>query len=148
MIELKKISKFELPELIMAAYKGDESLLNQYHVEIFTLEQAVESTLWMIETTEENEGKNMEHYSVSCDGEPIGYVSIFPNMLYSWGLNKEYRSEDIKQDFWESICDILEGKFIVMLYPNNTRAINFCKRQGMIEVENIEQNCVTLLNTK
>ena len=33
-----------------------------------------------------------------------------------------------------------------MLYPNNKRAINFLKKQGMIEVDGVEDNCVTLLN--
>lgn len=145
-IDIEKISKFTLPELIRIAYEGDEDLLNKFHVDKFDINGAVASTLWMIEQTDEREYEEMDHYKVSLDGTPIGYVSLFPNFLYSFGININYRTKEILTEWWAKVKEIFGGKFITMLYPNNERAIEFCKKQGMVEVPDIEDNCVTLLN--
>ena len=146
MVVLNKIDKFTLPTLIRIAYEGDDDLLTKYHVDKFDINGAVASTLWMIEMTERNENKEMQHYEVLSYGEKIGYISTYPNMLYSFGINTKFRTGEVLAGWWNEIKNVLGDKFISMLYPNNTRAINFLKKQGMQEIEGIEDNCVTLLN--
>lgn len=144
MIELKQIESNELKQLVEIAYKGDNDLLDKYWGEDFSLEEAVNETMMMIRTISEEVEFN--HYSVVSDGEEIGYVSCFPNNLYSFGININYRTKDNLLEFWDRTKDVMGESFICMLYPQNERAINFLKKQGMKQVDGIEPNCVTLLN--
>lgn len=146
MIELKKISKFDLAKAIRIAYEGDTDLLEKYHVDKFSLDGAVASTLNMIYQTVEWEDLEMEYYNVMFDGDVIGYICTYPNNLYSFGINKSYRKKEVLLGWWDAVKSIFNGKFITMLYPNNTRAINFLKKRGMVEVDGVENHCVTLLN--
>lgn len=146
MVTLIKISKFELPEAIKIAYEGDTELFEKYHVEKFDINGAVASTLQMVHTTVEWEGLEMDYYKAMLGENEIGYVCCYPNNLYSFGVKKEYRKKDILLEWWSAVKSIFNGKFITMLYPNNTRAISFLKKQGMVEVEGVENDCVVLLN--
>ena len=146
MVNLLKISKFDLPEAIKIAYEGDDELLEKYHVDKYDLMGAVASTLRMIYKMVEWENMEMDYYKVMQDETPIGYICTYPNNLYSFGINKKYRSKEILKEWWSRVKEVMGEKFITMLYPNNTRAINFLKKQGMVEIEDIEDNCVTLLN--
>lgn len=141
------ISKFDvLPELIRIAYEGDSELLEKYHVDKFDLMGAVASTMYMIEKTVQYENKEMDYYQVSYNETPIGYVCTYPNTLYSFGINIAYRTKDILIEWWKNVKELFDGGFVTMLYNNNGRAINFCKRQGMEVVEGMEEEFVTLLN--
>lgn len=146
MVELKKISKFDLPKAVRIAYEGDAELFEKYHVGKFDLDGAVASTLNMIFQMVEWEDLEMDYYSVMFNGEAIGYICTYPNNLYSFGINKKYRKKEVLLDWWEAVKSIFNGKFITMLYPNNTRAIRFLKKMGMVEVDGVENNCITLLN--
>ncbi len=148
MVTLEIISKFELKKYVGIAYEGDTALLEKYHVGKFTHEQAVESTMSMIEIVDKNcemEDEIMNHYKVELDGEAIGYVCTVPKYLYSFGINKKYRSKEILIEWWQRIKEVLGQTFITKLYPNNNRAINFCKKQGMEIVEDLEPDCITLI---
>jgi len=145
MVELKNISIFELKSFVSISYSGDKELLEKYHVEEYeTEEQAVNSTMNMIRMTSEE--VDMKCYSVFEEKEAIGYLCVFDNFLYSFGIKKEKRKMPILVDFWANILDILGSSFITMLYPNNVRAINWLRKCGMVEVKEVETNCVTLLN--
>lgn len=146
MIILEKISIFELEKLVYISYEGDEDLLNCFWGESFNLEKAVNETMNAINQYQEE--TNMQHYAVLLDGKEIGYLSCFPHNLYSFGININYRTKEILNDFWEQIKDILGSSFICMLFNQNTRAIKFLKKKGMVEIEGVEQNCTTLLNIK
>jgi len=144
MIELKQIESNELKQLVEIAYKGDSDLLDKYWGEDFSLEEAINETMYMIrEVSKETE---MTHYAVLLDGEEIGYVTKIPNNLYSFGININYRTKDNLIEFWERVKEVMEDGFICMLFPQNTRAINFLKKQGMKEIDGVEQNCTVLLN--
>ncbi|MES2382406.1 MAG: hypothetical protein V4538_15270 [Bacteroidota bacterium] len=144
MIKLEKISTFGLRNLVEIAYKGDSELLDKYWGEDFNLEDAVNETMWMVgEVSKEAE---MSYYSVELDDCEIGYVCCFEHNLYSFGININYRTKDNLVEFWERIKEIMGQSFICMLFPQNERAINFLKTQGMKIVDGVEQNCVTLLN--
>jgi len=94
-----------------------------------------------------NKEVEVECYSVVLDGEEVGYVCKIPNNLYSFGININYRKKDILIEFWDRVKELMEDSFICMLYPQNTRAISFLKKQGLVEVEGVENNCTVLLNT-
>jgi len=144
MIILEKISKFELGDLVEIAYKGDDDLLDKYWGDDFNLEEAVNETMFIIGEVEKE--AEMSYYSVVCDDEEIGYVCKIPNNLYSFGININYRTKDNLIEFWDRVKEVMGEGFICMLYPQNQRAINFLKKQGMIEVEGVERNCTVLLN--
>lgn len=144
MIRVHQISKKRLKEFVEVAYKGDGELLDKYHVKKYTFEEAVNETVRMIEITAK--GLFMKYYAVCLDEIRIGYLALFSNNLYSFGINIKYRTPEILSDVWSNIKRILGNSFICMLYPNNTRAINWLKRCGMIEVPEVEESCITLLN--
>lgn len=146
MISLKKITIFELPKLVKISYEGDEDLLNKYHVDKFSLEDAVESTMGMIEET--NGAVKMQFFKVLLFNLEIGYLAIFENFLYSFGINIKFRAKNILMQYWDLIKKELGDSFITMLYPNNERAINWVKKQGMIEVDEVEEGLITLLYNK
>lgn len=144
MVELIKISNFDVAEMVRIAYIGDADLLEHYWGDDFNLEDAVNETMMMIRRVSEE--VEMQHYAVVNDGEEIGYVSCFPHNLYSFGININYRTKSILVEFWDKVKEVMGDGFICMLYPQNTRAINFLKKQGMVQVDGIEENCTVLLN--
>lgn len=144
MIELRQIESNELKHLVEIAYKGDANLLDKFWGEDFSLEEAVNETMFMV--SEVSREIEISHYVVIFDGQEIGYVSRIPNNLYSFGINIDYRTKSNLIEFWERVKEVMEDGFICMLFPQNQRAINFLKKQGMKEIEGIEQNCTVLLN--
>ena len=146
MIELVEIMIFELRGFVEAAYEGDDDLLTDYHVRPMTYEEAVEETLAMISIT--SVGISMRYFGVLMDGDKIGYLVTFENNLYSFSINIDYRCKSVLSEFWDNIVGVLGDSFVCLLYPNNTRAINWLLRNGMVEVPDMEENCVTLLKVK
>jgi len=144
MIKFEKITIFELRVLVEISYRGDIDLLDKYWGDDFNLEEAVNETMFMVKTV--NEETEVECYAVVLNDEEIGYVCKIPNNLYSFGININYRKKDVLIEFWDKVKELMEEGFICMLYPQNERAINFLKKQGMIEVSGIEENCIVLLN--
>jgi len=143
MINLIKISIFELPELIRFCYTGDEGGLDKYYknpIDVKSVDEAVDCTMGMINELE------LGHYKIMFGETVIGYSSICENCLYSFAINKWYRSNLIKDKWFEKVKELLGGKFMVVLYPENIRAIRFFERQGMELVEGVQENMVTLLN--
>ena len=148
MIELIKIELEELKSYIKVAYEKDEDLLQKYHVAIYDLEDAVDETYRMIEVTDElvlNSGEEMEHFGVELNKEKIGYLCTFQNNLYSYGINIDHRNKEILSEFWNKIKSVVGESFISCLYDNNTRAINWLKKCGMVKVEGISNDWITLL---
>lgn len=138
MISLIKIDIEELRDFIEISYKGDEDLLSKYHVAEYSLQQAVESTINMIAITSLE--AEMTYFGVVINGQRIGYLCTFKNNLYSFGINMEYRVKEILSEFWNKIKEILGNSFMTVLYPNNTRAIEWVEKCGMKKKE-----CVILL---
>lgn len=143
MIRIEKISNFELRDLVEIAYRGDSDLLDKYWGDDFSLEEAVNETMWMI--NEVAKEAPMEYFAVLKDDEEIGYVCKIHNNLYSFGININYRTKDNLIEFWEKVKEVMEDGFICMLFPQNVRAIKFLKKMGMVEVEGVENNCTVLL---
>lgn len=143
MVSLIKIDFEELKNFVTVAYNGDEDLLNKYHVGKYSLEEAVNVTMNMIEITSMD--APITYFGVVINGERIGYLCTFKNNLFSFGIDIKKRVGIILSEFWNRIKEVLGNSFISMLFPNNTRAINWLKKCQMQEVESEEDNCVTLL---
>lgn len=148
MITLKKISLYELPELIYLCYKGDDDLLNKYHIAKLDLETAVQSTFGMIHTA--SRIKKISCYKVVYQKQPIGYVVTYGgNFLYSYAIAMKFRKKDILKNWWNEVKKILDEDFSSMLYSNNVRAVEFLIKNGMKVMQEDKQNQVlTFINSK
>jgi hypothetical protein len=142
MIRFVKISKNELQELVELAYKGDQELLDKYHVGKFTLFEAVSSTMGMI--NEMSEQQKLTYYKVLWQKKAIGYVVVFQDFLYSFGVNIKFRIAEILTSWWNEIMKVLGGRFICMLFKNNTRAIEYLERRGM-RILDEKEHSITLV---
>lgn len=143
MVNLVRIDACELPELIRFTYTDDlQGLLKYYKLpkEVNSIEEAVDCTLGMINSLE------LDHYKIMFGETVIGYSSICENCLYSFAINKWYRSDLIKQRWFEKVKELLGSKFMVVLYSENIRAIRYLESQGMELVLGVDENMVTLIN--
>jgi hypothetical protein len=59
------------------------------------------------------------------------------NILYSFGVHPEKRSEDNLKLFWEYLSNEHDDGFLCYLYSNNTRAIKWLIKNGMNEIGKI-----------
>lgn len=148
MVSLKKISLYELPDLIYRSYDGDKLLLDKYHIQRFSLINAVQSTFSMIHTA--SRIKQLCIYKVVYEKQPIGYVVTYDgNFLYSYAIAVKFRKKSILADWWQQVKKVLDKDFSTMIYGNNERAINFLKRNNMEVIQEDKQNNVlTLQNSR
>jgi len=146
MIKLYEIPSRELPEYVSAAYENDNELFEKYHVAKYGFKEAVEETVRMIEVTANLPDVEMRYFGVKEEDVKIGYLCVFQHNLYSFGIAIDKRNKEVLFAFWQAILEVIGESFITMLYPNNTRAIGWVKGCGMQEVENVEDNCVVLIN--
>lgn len=144
MIRLVKISKPELLESVAISYEGDNDLFEKYHIAQMDFMNCVVATMGMILDTAKE--KDLTYYTVMYNKNKIGYVVVFEDFLYSYGINIKFRKKNILISWWAEVVKIMKGKFITMLYLNNERAISFLKKQHMVVMqEDKENNYITLM---
>lgn len=143
MIRIKKISFGHLYGLVQLAYENDKELFEKYHLKPMGLDQCVICTMDLIEEVAKT--KNLTYYKILWNNEPIGYFITYDNILYSYAISIRFRKKNILIAWWSEIKKLLEPIFATGLYENNTRAISFLEKQGMIIAER-KDNIVTLLN--
>lgn len=137
MIRLIEIPKSELKEYVQLAYIGDEELLSKYHIDNFTLLEAVNSTMDMVDVSAKT--LRLTFFKVIFNDSSIGYVVVSGNHLYSFAIAIEYRTKQILKEWWQRVTEILGQQFTCLLFSNNTRAIDYMKKRGMkIEWQNTE----------
>jgi hypothetical protein len=61
------------------------------------------------------------------------------NILYSFGVHPDKRSEDNLRLFWEYLSNEHGDGFLCYLYSNNTRAIKWLIKNGMNDIEKIAE---------
>lgn len=146
MITVKKISVNELPKLIRTSYEGDSELLATQHVTPFeNIDEATSMTYSMIKQMATE--KKLTHYKVIYRKKVIGYFSNFDNYLFSFGINKKYRNKDVLVDWWQHVVKSLGKNFLCILYPHQSKAISFLKKNGMIVAEvDKENNSIILIH--
>ncbi len=59
------------------------------------------------------------------------------NILYSFGVHPEKRSDENLKLFWEYLENENDDGFLCYLYSNNARAIKWLKKNGMNEIGKI-----------
>lgn len=143
MIRVTKISFGQLPRLVELAYENDQELFEKYHIKPMGLDDCVKSTMGLIEEVAQT--KDLIYYKILWNNEPIGYFIIYDNVLYSYAIAVRFRKKDILIAWWEEIKNIMPDIFATGLFENNTRAIAFLEKQGMIVSER-RDNIITLLN--
>lgn len=147
MVRLKKISITQLPALVAIAYMGDNDLLEKYHIKKYDFFEAVASTMLMINET--SKIHQLKCHKIIYESKPIGYMVSYGNVLYSFGINISLRKKSILVAWWSELKKEIGKEFVCRIFRNNTRCIEFLKKQQMQEIEvNEEHNFVTLLNTK
>ncbi len=141
---LKKITHTEeIKKAIQETWEGDDTFFEKYAVNA-TEELSIKDTTEKVLACIEEYGG--EFYVLSEAGKNIGYINIAPklNMLFSFGLKRDYRTEENKRKFLLIIDSLFpEGQIAVSLYKKNTRAINFFLNNGYEE-----QECITLIKNK
>ena len=83
---------------------------------------------------------------LDVEGNIVGYLNLVPKIstLHSFGIKKEYRTEENKKEMMQIVEDFLGTDLMVCtLYKKNERAINFLKSVGFEE-----QSCITLIKRK
>lgn len=147
MVTLKKISLPEVRKGVAIAYDGDQELFDKYHVAPCDFFHACMITLEMIRDTAKQE--KLSYYKVVYKQINIGYVVIFHDFLYSYGINPKFRKKEILIQWWAEIKKLLGKRFVTMLYENNIRALKFLEKQGMKIAQVDEANkTITLINEK
>jgi hypothetical protein len=145
MITLKKISRIEVWPLVELSYQGDEELFQKYHIAKMRFEDCVKSTIEMIEAVAKI--KDLSCYKVLFKKKAIGYVIAYKEFLYSYAINVNFRKKEILVEWWEQVKRLIGKQFATGLYENNTRAIDFLKKQGM-SVVGKERDMIILINTR
>lgn len=149
MIKFEKISLDELKKLIYLSCENDNELAEKYHSlnlgkrGEYTLEECINETFERIVDAEEEVG--LDKYKVIYQGEEIGYVTLFEDILYSYAIGMKYRTKEILPLWWKGICNLFENEFVTMIYSNNTRCLNFLLKNNM-EIVEVEDNILMLKN--
>lgn len=129
-MEFVEIDRAELQDAIEIAFGGDTGLLEKYHIKQGTLAECVDDTYNKICNAEAN--FPMEYYKVVLDGIKIGYTAMSKkeSLLYSFGININYRNKKTLQLWFENVVNIL-GSFNCYIWTKNERAILHLVKQGM-----------------
>lgn len=129
MLQLNEIEQKELPNLILLAYDGDQELLDKFHVEKFTLQEAVNSTLKMIDDVSKD--LHLTYIKVMFGGVTIGYIIYSGKFLYSFGIAMSYRNKEVLKEWWDGVLELIGNDLTCGLLSNNERAIQYMLNRGM-----------------
>lgn len=136
-VSLVPIDKADMEHFVSLAFEGDDKLLEQYHVSPGTLEHCVQHTMGFIEENVNHYKEDIKFFAVIVGEAEVGYTIIIenenlPNELYSFGINKKYRSEEVKTEWLKKLTDIFKTPYYIVLWSKNSRAINFFERNGFV----------------
>lgn len=137
-VEISEVKMWKLEGYVRIAFDGDTDLWEKCHPFLDGFEDAVNDNLSNV--YEMAKVKSLFCYSINYLGKPIGFfVVVEGTMLYSFGINKEYRTKEIVSTWFSMVKELL-GSFIVYLYKDNKRAIEFFKKSGMVVFLEEESN--------
>lgn len=132
----------ELQEFVAIALKEDEDLITKYHFQDETMEELIVNNVKNI--VELSKTKEVKLYGIFLEDTPIGFTVICEKLLFSFGINVYCRQGAVVQEWVHWLKKTFNGHFMVCLYRENTRAINFFLRNGCEEFSE-EGNVVYLL---
>ena len=151
-VKLLPISREGLKDLITFSFEGDNDLLDKYHISPGDLEHCVNHTFTFIEKNKDFYKSDMHLYRVIIAdlgaALTIGYTITItnettPHELYSFGIRKEHRGEDVKKAWLKAIEETLGLPYYMVLWSINKRAINFFVKNGFFEEERNELSRLT-----
>lgn len=135
-IILQKISAEELQLYIMLAFNNDEEL-KDYHVVPGTFKEMSKHTYNSI--IDNGKGIDIEYYKILLRDngkiKAIGFSVICRKpmrMLLSLGVNVKFRTKEILIEWLSKLEELFGDKYGVGLWKQNTRAIEFFKKNGFV----------------
>lgn len=130
---VKATNKEQFIEGMRAAFYNDVDL-NKYHIKPSDdYEEMVQDSISNIYIVKGELA--MDNYLVYWNDVLIGFtcISIMVDLLYSFGINVEYRNRVVVREWLSKVQDIIFKQaphMNVLLYSKNTRAINFFRKNG------------------
>lgn len=136
-LKLVEIPREEIAFHVRRAFEGDDKLLNEYHISPGTLDHCVNDTMKFINENADFYGSDIKFYSITLYGASIGFTIAInneniPNELYSFGINIDQRTEEVRQKWLQEVEKLLQKPYYIVLWSKNTRAINFFERNGFV----------------
>lgn len=137
-MQLIKVETKELLKYINIAFDGDDELLKYYDKSskvCNTLEMADDTFNKILDY--HKHFKECNSYKVILDGNDIGYLflTLRPNLLISFSLNRNYRSAENLKNYFNCIKNSFRGDFNCYLNSHNDRAIDWLKKCGMVDYD-------------
>lgn len=150
MVEIQTIPSGSLGAAIHFAFKGDWQLIHKLHLVNGDLNDCVKSTFRQIDSVSHG-GTPLQFWGIYLlqgdEKNLIGFTVTGPKMLFSFGINIQFRTKEIVMNWWQCVLTLLGNEFVTWLFKKNTRAIDFVTRNGM-EVSEDNGDYVTLLYLK
>lgn len=145
-VGVSKIELYKLQKYCRIAFEGDADLWEKYHQGDKNFEDTVINNIRSV--IEISQQKAVFCYSISFKNEIIGFFVLVEDiLLYSFGINKNYRTREITTTWLNMVKDLMPSDFIVCLRSENTRAINFFVRNDF-EIFSQDDQDVTLIYKK
>lgn len=129
--DICRIELAELQEYVSIAFKEDADLITKYHFQDSTMNDLIFNTVKNIEELAQT--KEVKCYGMFLEQTPIGFTVIAEKLLYSFGINVYCRNKEVKAVWVNWIKRVFDNNFVVCLYRENTRAINFFLKNGLEE---------------
>lgn len=136
-VSLMPVARQDISDLVAMAFGGDDGLLTKYHISPGSLMHCVENTLGLINENADFYQQDIKFFGVNIGDNRIGYTIVIknethPNELYSFSIQKQYRTPEIKKQWLDEIAKLLGRPYFVSLWSKNTRAINFFQNNGFV----------------
>jgi hypothetical protein len=126
---LKKVQQLT-KDHIKIGFENDEELFSKYHILNGSEDECITNTYERIQDL-----KNETHcfYEIVYKDKAIGFCCFEDNLLYSFGINVNYRRREILVAWLEHIEKLFVGKYSIYMttfYQKNTRAKDFFLKNG------------------
>jgi hypothetical protein len=121
----------ELENLVRIGFGNDPELLNKYQEFDTDFETTVKRNISRI--IEYNETNELTLFELRYGGHVIGFMALdlYENLLYSFGINREWRRDNILRSWVDEIKEKFDNLFACALSNKNERAIRFLVKNGM-----------------
>jgi len=144
---IRRVDISELPELVAIGLKEDADLINKYHFQDQTMEELILNNIKNIEELAKT--KEVKCYGIYLeDINPIGFTVTSEKLLYSFGINIYCREAAIKAEWFKWLRKHFDNNFVVCLYKENARAINYFLNNGLDEFSDEGKVIYLLYNSK
>jgi hypothetical protein len=117
-------------DLVKVGFERDEELFSKYHIQNGSENECIEHTYHRIQDLKE---ETHCFYEIIYNDKAIGFCCFDDNLLYSFGINVDYRSGDVLREWISDLDSLFIGKYaiyMVTFYKKNTRAKDFFIKNG------------------